>query len=97
MIAVEGLTFSYPQASAPVLKDVTFAVEAGELLLIVGPSGSRKSTLLRCLNGLVPHFHGGAFAGRVLVGGRDTRHCQPRDLADTVGMVLQEPEAQMVA
>ncbi len=97
MITVEGLSFSYPHAAQPVLDRVGFTVDAGELLLVVGPSGSGKSTLLRCLNGLVPHFHGGAFSGRVTVNGRSTRDHQPRDLADTVGMVFQDPESQMVA
>ena len=97
MIRVEGLTFSYPNAARAVLSNVSFSIGPGELVLVVGPSGSGKSTLLRCLNGLVPHFHGGAFAGRVVVGGRDTREHQPRDLADTVGLVLQDPESQIVA
>ncbi len=97
MIRVEGLSFSYPNAARPVLDGVSFDVEAGELVLVCGPSGGGKSTLLRCLNGLVPHFHGGTFGGRVLVGGRDTREHQPRELADVVGLVLQDPESQIVA
>jgi energy-coupling factor transport system ATP-binding protein len=97
MIRVEGLSFSYARAARPVLRDVSFATEPGELVLVAGPSGGGKSTLLRCLNGLVPHFHGGEFAGRVLIDERDTREHQPRDLADVIGMVFQDPESQMVA
>ncbi len=97
MIRVEGLTFAYPNAARPVLENVTFDAEQGELVLVVGPSGGGKSTLLRCLNGLVPHFHGGSFAGRVLVDGRDTREPPPRELAGVVGLVLQDPESQIVA
>jgi len=97
VIRVDGLSFSYASAARPVLQDVTFSIDAGELVLVVGPSGGGKSTLLRCLNGLVPHFHGGRFAGRVLIDGRDTREHQPRDLAGTVGMVFQDPESQVVA
>lgn len=97
MITIEGLTFAYAGAAQPVLRDVSLSIAEGEAVLVVGPSGGGKSTLLRCLNGLVPHFHGGSFHGRVLVEGRDTRSCQPRDLAGTVGLVFQDPESQFVA
>src|SRR5699024_8075276 len=71
-------------------------IEEGTFVLLLGQSGSGKSTLLRCLNGLVPHFTGGRFGGAVRVGERDTRRCGPRDLANDVGFVFQDPEAQMV-
>ena len=66
-------------------------------MLLAGASGVGKSTLLRAINGLVPHFYGGSWGGHVVVAGRDTRTHEPRALADVVGMVLQDPEAQMVA
>jgi len=97
MIEVSGLTFAYPHAAQPVLRDVTLSIQEGEAVLVVGPSGGGKSTFLRCLNGLVPHFHGGRFAGRVTAGGLDTLSHQPRDLARVVGMVFQDPESQFVA
>ena len=80
----------------PALTGVTFTVEEGELVLVVGPTGSGKSTLLRCINGLVPHFSGGTLSGRVRVAGRDTRDHRPRDLADVVGFVGQDPLASFV-
>ncbi len=94
--AVRGLSFTYASAAAPVIHDLDLDVEEGEMLLLVGPSGAGKSTLLRCLNGLVPHFHGGAFQGSVSVAGIDTLSRQPRDLASVVGLVFQDPEAQVV-
>lgn len=97
MISVEGLSFSYAQAKSPVLAGATFAADEGELLLVIGPSGGGKSTLLRCLNGLIPHFHGGMLSGRVNVAGIDPFVRQPRDLAGTVGSVFQHPESQVVA
>ncbi len=97
MIDVRGLGFQYASSARQALEDVTFSCGAGELVLVAGPSGGGKSTLLRCLNGLVPHFHGGTFAGEVVTGGLDTRSHQPRDMAGVVGMVFQDPESQMVA
>jgi energy-coupling factor transporter ATP-binding protein EcfA2 len=66
------------------------------VIVLLGPSGSGKSTLLRALAGLVPHFHGGRFAGRVEVAGRDTRSTRPAELAGTVGTLFQDPEDQVI-
>jgi energy-coupling factor transporter ATP-binding protein EcfA2 len=97
MIDIRGLTFTYPHAEEPVLHDVTLSIQEGEAVLVSGPSGGGKSTFLRCLNGLVPHFHGGRFSGHVTTGGLDTLTHQPRDLARVAGMVFQDPESQFVA
>ncbi|MDX6400533.1 MAG: energy-coupling factor transport system ATP-binding protein [Gaiellaceae bacterium] len=93
---VERLTFTYPDAPAPALSDVSIEIEEGELIAVFGTSGSGKSTLLRALSGLVPHFHGGRFEGRVEVSGSDTRTVRPAELAGTVASVFQDPEEQIV-
>src|SRR5437762_2672145 len=94
-LVYEGVGFAYP--GGPVaLTGVDLAIAAGELVVVVGDSGSGKSTLLRCANGLVPHSSGGRFSGSVLVGDRSTRSHRPRKLADLVGFVHQDPEAQFV-
>lgn len=96
MIELSHLTYSYPDSRAPALTDVDLVVEAGEMWLVAGRSGAGKSTLLGTINGLVPHFYGGRFAGRAVVANRDTRHVQPVDLAAVVGTVFQEPGSRFV-
>jgi energy-coupling factor transport system ATP-binding protein len=96
MIHFEHLTYTYPGAAEPALKDVSLQLPEGELILVIGPSGSGKSTLLRCINGLVPHFSGGALAGNVRVQGVDPVAATPKVLSRHVGFVFQDPEAQFV-
>ena len=96
MIRFDHVTFTYPDADVPTLIDVDFVVPEGELCLVVGETGSGKSTLLRSVNGLVPRFSGGLLSGVVTVGGRSTAHVPPRELADVVGMVGQDPAAGFV-
>ncbi|MFC9699248.1 ABC transporter ATP-binding protein [Streptomyces sp. NPDC056943] len=91
MITFEQVSVRYEDAAEPVLRDVDFTVEEGELCLVVGHTGVGKSTLLGAINGLVPHFTGGTLYGRVVVDGRDTAAHPPRELADVVGVVGQDP------
>jgi len=93
---IRQLTYRYPSSDRPALDSVSLELRAGEVVCLLGPSGGGKSTLLRALAGLVPHFHGGVFSGRVEVGGTDTRRARPAELAGTVASVFQDPEDQVV-
>src|SRR5829696_2842274 len=96
LAVVDRLRFSYPRADRPAVDGVSLELREGEHVAVLGASGSGKSTLLRALAGLVPHFHGGVFEGRVVVGGLDTRRTRPAELAGTVASVFQDPEDQVV-
>ncbi|WP_369143980.1 ABC transporter ATP-binding protein [Streptomyces sp. R44] len=96
MIRFDNVSVRYEEDAEPALRNVNLTVPEGELVLLVGPSGVGKSTLLGAVSGLVPHFTGGTLTGRVTVDGRDTRTHPPRELADLVGTVGQDPSAHFV-
>jgi len=96
ILVFDRVTYSYPGSPAPALADVSLEIEPGELCLLAGLSGQGKSTLLRAACGLVPHFHGGRFAGGVRIQGLDTRTHPPARLGTSVGALFQDPETQLV-
>ncbi|NJP51542.1 ATP-binding cassette domain-containing protein [Streptomyces sp. SBST2-5] len=96
MIRFENVSVTYDGADEPTVRGIDFEVAEGELVLLAGPSGVGKSTVLGAVSGLVPHFTGGTLHGRVTVAGRDTRTHKPRELADVVGTVGQDPLAHFV-
>ena len=96
ILSARGLTYRYPEATAPALSDVTLDIEPGSFTVVAGESGGGKSTLLRAACGLVPHFHGGEVSGELVVGGLSVRSHGPGDLAAICGTVFQDPESQVV-
>lgn len=90
------VTFTYPDAPQPALASVGLEIPEGSFALVAGPTGAGKSTFLRAINGLVPHFTGGSFEGRVTVDGRDVLDSAPRELADLVAFVPQDPGSAFV-
>jgi energy-coupling factor transporter ATP-binding protein EcfA2 len=96
ILSFDHVTYYYPDVEAPALDDVSFELQAGEFCLLAGLSGHGKSTLLRAACGLVPHFHGGRFAGTVALAGLDTREHGPAHLGGLAGVLFQDPETQLV-
>lgn len=91
MIVFSGVSLIYPTSTKTILEDLNFTVAEGELVLVMGSTGSGKSSLLRLINGLVPHHTGGILAGDISVNGISTREVKPGGLAHLVGIVGQNP------
>jgi energy-coupling factor transporter ATP-binding protein EcfA2 len=96
LIKIQNFTFHYSGAQRPALKNINLEIEDGEFVLVTGPSAGGKSSLCRCINGLIPHFYGGKVAGTVEVQGLDTVKHSTKELATKVGMIFQDPENQLV-
>ncbi len=97
ILQVEALSYYYPHAMAPALRDVTLTVRAGEFLGIIGPSGAGKTTLCLTLGGLIPQALSGRFFGAVRIAGLDTVTTPLAHLTRTVGLVFEDPELQLLA
>lgn len=96
VVQVEGVTFTYLGEDQPSLKDVNLKIRRGSFVLVLGPSGSGKSSLINLLNGSIPHIFEGNMTGRVLVDGMDTGVIPVSKMATKVGLVFQDPDAQLV-
>jgi len=96
LVVVDSLTFRYRRATAPAIREVSLTVHPGEVILVAGPSGCGKSTLIRAMNGLIPHAYSGDMTGTVTIEGRSSLDLKLRDIARTVGTVLQDPAKQIV-
>jgi energy-coupling factor transporter ATP-binding protein EcfA2 len=96
LLSFQRVSYRYPGAQAPALDEVSIDIRPGEFCLLAGLSGQGKSTLLRAACGLVPHFHGGHFAGRVTLAGLDTHEHGPARLGAVAGVLFQDPETQLV-
>jgi energy-coupling factor transport system ATP-binding protein len=96
-LVIENLSFQYRTRPEPAIQNISFELKPGEMLLIAGSSGCGKTTLARCINGLIPRSYRGKRAGKVLLHGKDVAEMQIADMAQIVGTLLQDPERQIVA
>lgn len=96
LLRVRELGVTHDGESAPAPASVSFDIAPGEVVLLLGPSGSGKSTLTLALNGLIPHAVPATVTGSVHVDGLDTRDSAVAELSTRVGMVFQDPDAQLV-
>ena len=94
-LKIEGLSFTYPTSASPALKNIDLTVGSGELVLLCGGTGCGKTTLLRLIkNSIAPH---GKREGEIFVFGKNISGMDIRTEAETVGMVMQRPESQIVS
>ncbi|MEM0493368.1 MAG: energy-coupling factor transporter ATPase [Candidatus Thermoplasmatota archaeon] len=96
MIQFKNVSFTYTSSSKPSLSDINLSIDDGSYILITGSSGGGKSTLCRCINGLIPYFYGGYLEGSIYVNGIDVTKASVGRLSEIVGMVFQDPENQII-
>jgi energy-coupling factor transporter ATP-binding protein EcfA2 len=95
-LQIENLTFRYQRRSEPAIKDINLSLQAGEILLIAGASGCGKTTLARCINGLIPRSYKGELQGKLLFFGQDLSQKPLARISQVIGTVLQDPERQIL-
>ena len=95
-LSIEGLSFRYRARQELALQDVSLTLHAGELLLVAGSSGCGKTTLIRCINGLIPRSYKGELQGRVLLNEQDTAGMSLARISQQAGTVLQDPDRQIL-
>jgi energy-coupling factor transport system ATP-binding protein len=96
VIKFSNVSLVYPTSTQTILEGLTFTIEEGEMVLVIGSTGTGKSSLLRLINGLVPHHTGGILAGDVTVDGISTQLVRPGELAHLIGIVGQNPSSGFV-
>jgi energy-coupling factor transport system ATP-binding protein len=96
-LVVNNLSFRYRTRPELAIENISFELKQGELILIAGSSGCGKTTLARCINGLIPRSYGGERSGSVFLQGKEVAEMKIPEMAQIVGTLLQDPERQIVA
>ncbi len=94
-ISFKDYCFTYARSEKPALKKINLEISGGEIVLIAGSSGCGKSTMLRSINGLIPHMYPGITEGSVTINGLNVAKTPVTELAKDVGFVFQNPENQI--
>jgi energy-coupling factor transport system ATP-binding protein len=97
VITFRNVSLIYPNSLRTVLDGLSIEVKEGEMVLVIGHTGVGKSSLIKLVNGLIPHHTGGILSGEIEVAGRSTRSLKPGQLSDVVGIVGQNPANGFVA
>jgi energy-coupling factor transport system ATP-binding protein len=95
-LVIRDLSFRYNSRSAPAIKNINLKLRPGEVLLLAGSSGCGKTTLMRCINGLIPEAYHGEMTGDILLYGESVRGKNLAEISQCVGTLLQDPERQIL-
>lgn len=95
-LVVEDLSFRYRSRDLPAIQDINLTIESGQVVLLAGASGCGKTTLIRCINGLIPRSYKGDVAGRILLQDTEVKDLSLARISQLVGTVLQDPERQIL-
>jgi len=97
LIEFHNFYFRYKRNKEYQLNEINLKIDENKFILLAGPTGSGKTTLIRCMNGLIPQFYPGFYRGYVKVLGKDTAEAPIADLSTEVGIVFQNPENQLIS
>ncbi|MDR2964380.1 MAG: energy-coupling factor ABC transporter ATP-binding protein [Treponema sp.] len=95
IIVFNDVTYFYPDAKIPALEGINLAIAQGEFLAVMGETGSGKTTFCKLINGIIPHLFGGSLTGSITVDGICTENSSVPALAEIIGLVLDDPDAQL--
>ena len=94
-VEIKSLTYRYPKAQEPSLKNINLSIERGKFIAVMGPTGAGKTTLSLCLNGLIPKLLEGELTGNVTIAGKDLSKSRVQEMSQHIGLVFQDAEAQI--
>jgi energy-coupling factor transport system ATP-binding protein len=95
-LVVENLSFQYRRRDELAIANMNFELQAGQVMLIAGASGCGKTTLMRCINGLIPNTYNGEMTGDIRLFGKSVKQMPMGEISQTVGTLLQDPERQIL-